>query len=333
MSRKEDHLDLTLKSQVKVSNLDHRFNYEPIFGHHQNYDEVELGLTMLGKFFKYPLWFSSMTGGAEQAKNINTNMAIVAKKFGLGMGLGSCRSLLTDDTHLADFKLRSILGDDRALYANLGIAQIEKLVAEKKYIKIVELVKKVEADGLIVHVNPLQEWFQPEGDKINKPILQTLENLVDHLDIKIVVKEVGHGFGPRSLMALNKMGLAGIELAGFGGTNFSALEALRMPLSEKTTTSTGLINVGHSALDMISSINNFVSTAKDNWSTDIIISGGVQGPVDAYYLRSKLMVPSLIGQASQILERAKISSEVLEAYVANFLDTYVLAKNFLTLRS
>ena len=194
---------------------------------HPNGESQDLSQPFLGKNFKYPLWFSSMTGGAKEARLINTDMAKVAKKFSLGMGLGSCRPILDSDDVLKDFKVREHLGDDRPLYANLGIAQIERLVEADNYGAIVDVVKKVEADGLIIHINPLQEWFQPEGDSFKSSPIDIVKRLVDKLDIKIIVKEVGHGFGPRSLHELNKIPLVAIELSGFGGTNFSQLEALR----------------------------------------------------------------------------------------------------------
>src|SRR5690606_12581743 len=102
----------------------------------------------------------------------NHRLAKACKQFGFGMGLGSCRIILDDNTYLPDFDLRKTLGDELPLFANLGIAQIEELVELKKVNKAIELVKKLRADALIIHVNPLQEWIQPEGDKIKiAPIL------------------------------------------------------------------------------------------------------------------------------------------------------------------
>ena len=333
MSRKEDHLELTVKSQVNASNLDSRFDYEPMLSSHPSSEDLNLSQSFLGKNFKYPLWFSSMTGGAKEAKVINTNMAKVARKFSLGMGLGSCRPILDGNDALSDFKIRDHLGDDRPLYANLGIAQVERLVEARNYNAIVNVVKKVEADGLIVHINPLQEWFQPEGDRFQCSPVDTVKRLVDKLDIKIIVKEVGHGFGLRSLHELNKIPLVAIELSGFGGTNFSQLEALRNEGELHLDTKVGLINVGHTATDMIDSINAINAHSKGSWKPDVIISGGVKGPLDAYYLKSKLQANSLIGQAASVLKHARISEESLEQYVQNFIDTYSMAKSFLKVRS
>ena len=92
------------------------------------------------------------------AKKINHNLATLAGEFGLGMGLGSCRSILDSDDYLSDFDVRSIIGDDLPLFANLGISQVETLLLENKVYKIESLLESIKADGLIIHINPFQEF-------------------------------------------------------------------------------------------------------------------------------------------------------------------------------
>src|SRR5690606_7709496 len=111
------------------------------------------------------LWISSMTGGTKEALQINRNLAQAANEFGLGFGLGSCRSLLTENTRFHEFDLRSMIGDELPFFANLGVAQVEELIAKKELNRLHDMVEKLRADGLIIHINPLQEWFQPEGDR------------------------------------------------------------------------------------------------------------------------------------------------------------------------
>lgn len=329
MKRKNDHIDLTFKSQTGSSSLNTKFNYEPMLSAHPtNDDSLHFSTSFLGKNFKFPLWFSSMTGGAERAKTINHNMAKIVKKYSLGMGLGSCRSLLDSNEHLIDFQVRDLLGDDRPLYANLGLAQVEQLVERKQFDKIVEVIKKLEADGLIIHVNPLQEWFQPEGDRFNRAPIETISELIDKLNIKIAVKEVGHGIGPESLKALNKLPLVAIELSGYGGTNFSMLEQFRGEQSGVDLPKTALINIGHTAEDMIDSINEIDRVLRPQKSCDIIISGGVADPLLAYYLYKKLKRNSVIGQAASVLKFAMISEELLDQYVFNFMQTFMMAEKF-----
>ena len=163
--RKKDHIDLAFDAQLSVGDLDNRFYYEPLFSRHpdgsaKNIPEVSLA----GKTIKLPLWVSSMTGGTAHAATINQNLARASANFGMGMGLGSCRILLHDTDHFKDFDVRSLIGVDQPLFANMGIAQLEDIIAKNDLGKLNEMVARLDADGLIIHVNPLQEWFQPEGD-------------------------------------------------------------------------------------------------------------------------------------------------------------------------
>ena len=182
--RKKDHIELAFESVVK--NQDERFYYEPLFsGHPQG--ELE-PVQFAGKEMKAPLWVSSMTGGTKEAGTINRNLAKACGQFGLGMGLGSCRIILKDDEYLPDFQLRKEMGD-YPLYANLGVAQLEELFDAGEEKLVAELIKRTETDGLIIHVNPLQEWLQPEGDVFKASPLDIIKRTLD-LDVKVIVKEV-----------------------------------------------------------------------------------------------------------------------------------------------
>ena len=129
-SRKQDHIEMAFASQVIQQELDHRFYYEPLLNPHPQ--KTDLSLDFLDKSMKVPIWVSSMTGGTKMARIINHNLARACGEFGMGMGLGSCRSLLYSDEYLPDFAVRSLIGPDYPLFANLGIAQLEQLIAKDK---------------------------------------------------------------------------------------------------------------------------------------------------------------------------------------------------------
>ena len=164
--RKREHIQLAFDSRTTVDEQDRRFNYEPMLAAHP--ENMDLSVELLGKTMRTPIWVSSMTGGTDMARTINLNIARACREFGMGMGLGSCRRLLTDKTHWEDFNLRDEIGDLQPFWANLGISQIEEMVLSKSTQAIVDLVGELQADGLIVHINPLQEWFQPEGNQLKQ---------------------------------------------------------------------------------------------------------------------------------------------------------------------
>ena len=198
--RKGAHIELAQRSRSDARDVDQRFNYEPLFFAHPNSND-RWETKFLNSSFDYPLWVSSMTGGTEHALVINQNLARLCGEFKLGMGLGSCRALLDDHSRLKDFAVRPLLGE-QPLFANIGIAQVEELLENGKLAKLEELVKITEATGLIVHINPLQEWFQPEGDRYRLPPVKTLARFLESATYPVIVKEVGQGMGPRSLKAL-----------------------------------------------------------------------------------------------------------------------------------
>ena len=224
--RKTDHIELAFKSRIESAMADKRFWYEPMLAAHPDPDS-DVPVDFAGYSLKYPLWVSSMTGGTQAARLINTNLARLCGEFRFGMGLGSCRSLLYSDERLDDFDMRDIIGSEAPLFTNLGIAQIESCIENNEIDRIASIIQKLRADGLIVHVNPLQEWMQPEGDRFKHSPLETIKALISELDTKVIVKEVGQGMGPESLRELLTLPIQAIEFAAQGGTNFTQLELLR----------------------------------------------------------------------------------------------------------
>src|SRR5690242_10259141 len=136
--RKQDHIDLAFESDMGNKGPDGRFIYEPMLSAHPSPD-LDLSIPFLGKTLNAPLWVSSMTGGTEQALTINRRLAESCARFGLGMGLGSCRPLLQNLDRIEDFDVRNIIGTELPLYANLGIAQVETLLEENRSDQIEEL--------------------------------------------------------------------------------------------------------------------------------------------------------------------------------------------------
>ncbi len=329
-SRKRDHIELAFRSQIGTDALDPRFYYEPLLAAHPS--DATQPIFFLEKELKNPIWVSSMTGGTELARTINHNLARACKDFGMGMGLGSCRGLLNSDEFLKDFDIRAIMGNDLPLYANLGIAQLEQLLMSGQTEQIFRMMDKLQADGLIIHVNPLQEWLQPEGDRFTQPPLQTIEEYLNITDRPVIVKEVGQGMGYASMKALFQLPLAAVDFAASGGTNFAMLELLRSN-PEKKNIYEALARVGHSAKEMVSMVNKIKDELGEKMVCgEVIISGGVKNFLDGYYLINKLNLSCVYGQASGFLKYARGDYQELYDYVQSQVDGLALAKAFLKVK-
>lgn len=329
-ARKKAHIDLAFESQVSEIHSDDRFYYEPLLAAHPQ--SIAMPTPILGKVLQAPIWVSSMTGGTAMAGTINHRLAQACGKYGLGMGLGSCRIILDSDEYLPDFALRKTIGSHLPFFANLGIAQVEELLATNQAAKINTLVDKLEADGLIVHINPMQEWLQPEGDKIMHPPLDTIKRLLDVLKSKLIVKEVGQGMGPASLEALFSLPLEAIDFAALGGTNFAKLELLRGD-EDNHSMYQNLSFVGHTANEMVEFTNALLAQMGSKaLCKQVIISGGVKDFLDGYYLINKVTCAAIYGKASPFLKYAAASYEELEYYIEKQLEGLALAKAYLKVR-
>lgn len=332
--RKLDHINLANMSQTNSNLIDSRFFYEPIFvahDHESDYLKNFRAQNFLGKSMKYPLWISSMTGGTGAARHINQNLAKVVRKYGLGMGLGSCRMLLDSEEYFEDFNLRPIIGENYPLWANIGIAQLEELIALDSISKIENVVKKLSACGLIIHVNPLQEWFQPEGDRFKLSPLQVISKFLEVSKLPVIVKEVGQGFGPKSLEALMCLPIMAIEFSAFGGTNFSKLEKLRN--INNLSMHEGLTTVGLSALEMVNISNEIIERLGDKvLCKSFIISGGIRTYLDGLYLTSLSKGFCVFAMAQTFLEYADKSFEELDYFVGEFLKGLEFSSSILSVR-
>ena len=330
--RKKDHINLAFDAQIKPAELDPRFYYEPLFGVHPT-DRPAFDLEIAGKQINSPFWVSSMTGGTEKAGLINRNLAKACAKYKMGMGLGSCRILLEQPEHFPDFDLRPLMGADLPLFINMGISQLQQVRENDQLSDWLDLAKRLDADGIIIHINPWQEWMQPEGDHISRPPLEDIEWLLSKSPLPLIVKEVGQGMGPASLKALLQLPLEAVDFAANGGTNFMLVELLRSDPEMKNVFSE-LTRIGHSAEEMVEITNHIKNENEERIRCkNLIISGGIKGFVEGYYLTEKSAFPALIGQASALLKRALESYEALDHYLNLQHRGWALCQNYLTLKN
>jgi isopentenyl-diphosphate delta-isomerase len=188
----------------------------------RNLSDVSLETELLGARLGAPLIISAMTGGTPEAGIINARLARAAAEHRLALALGSGRALLDDPAWLDTYRLA-----DRPplLLANLGAAQIRGTEGVERAQRLIDLL---DADGLTVHLNPIQEAVQPEGEPAFAGVADALARLVCALaPLPVVVKEVGFGMDADDIVLLRDAGVAAIDLAGSGGTNWALVEGHR----------------------------------------------------------------------------------------------------------
>ncbi len=224
--RKDEHVRINLEEDVACDQITTGLErYQFI---HQAVPECDLAdvntsLTFLGHRLAFPLLIASMTGGTQWTGALNRLLAEAAQAMGIGMGLGSMRVMLEKPETATTFQVRRY-APDILLLANLGAVQLNYGYGPDECRRIVELV---EADGLFLHLNPLQEALQPEGDTRFSGLLRRIEAVCHALEVPVIVKEVGGGLSEHAARQLVNAGVAGLDVAGAGGTSWSQVEMHR----------------------------------------------------------------------------------------------------------
>ena len=224
--RKKDHVDLCLGEEVAYDTgagfdtFSLRHNALPEL----DLDEVNTSVNFLGRFFTAPIFISSMTGGFAGSEHINATIARVCQSLNLPFGVGSQRSMLINKEEEASFKVARENAPDVFIAANIGGVQ---LISDFSLKDIQRAIDVIEANALIVHLNPLQELVQEGGDTKFRGILPAIKNLVSHLEIPVIVKETGAGISGEVAQKLFDVGVSCVDVAGAGGTSWSKVERLR----------------------------------------------------------------------------------------------------------
>jgi isopentenyl-diphosphate delta-isomerase len=271
--RKRDHLRICLEEDVQFPNLTTGLEHYHFI--HQalpeiDLAEVKLSSQLLGQDLSAPLIISSMTGGTKEAERINLNLAQAAQEMGVAMGVGSLRAALEDPSVAQTYQVRRV-APDILLLANLGAVQLNYGYGLEECLTAVELI---EADALILHVNPLQECLQPDGNTNFSTLLPKIEEVCHRLPVPVVIKEVGWGISKRVAEMLHKAGVAAIDVAGRGGTSWSAVERHRA-LNDK------MVNTAQSFADWgIPTAESIRMVRQGAPGTTIIASGGIRTGVD-----------------------------------------------------
>lgn len=224
--RKKEHLELCLDTRNVTGPAGTGFAHYH-FVHNAlpelDFDELDTRTTFLGKPLGAPLLISSMTGGFELARNVNRNLAAAAQQLGLAMGVGSQRVAIEEPAVAHSFQVRDV-APDILLLGNLGAVQLNYGYGIEQCRRAVRMIG---ADGLILHLNVLQEAVQPEGNRNFKDLTKKIAAVCRDLEVPVIAKEVGSGISAAVALRLARAGVKAIDVAGKGGTSWYAVEATR----------------------------------------------------------------------------------------------------------
>jgi isopentenyl-diphosphate delta-isomerase len=303
-SRKADHLRICIEEDVQCQSITNgleRYRFTHSCLPELNRNDIDLTTTFLGKQLGAPLLISSMTGGTEQAGIINRRLAEVAQHYKIAMGVGSQR-VAVEKPQVADtFAVRS-LAPDIPLFANLGAVQLNYNYGLDQCLRVVDIL---EADALILHLNPLQECIQPRGDINFRGILDKIEKLCSKLPVPAIAKEVGNGISGEMAQKLINAGIAAIDVAGAGGTSWAKVESERAETVMQRRLGLTFADWGMPTAECITSVRAVAP------NIPLIASGGLRHGLEA--AKAIALGADIAGLAMPFLQAAAESETTLHA--------------------
>ncbi len=302
--RKDEHLDLVL-AQAAARDPAAGGGFDAILLEHcalpeLDLDEVDLSARFLGRTLKAPLLISAMTGGPARAEAINGHLAEAAEALGIALAVGSQRVAIEGSGQSGIDRTLRRLAPSVPLLANLGGAQLAAGWGTDQARRAVEMI---EADALVIHLNPLQEALQPEGDSRWRGVLAGIEGLVRDLSVPVVAKEVGAGLSAKVARRLVEAGVGVVDVAGFGGTNWAAVEAARTADPTARAVAEGFATWGLPTPLAIASVR---AACPD---VTVVGSGGIRNGIDA--AKAIRLGADVVGQAGPNLKAALQSTEAV----------------------
>lgn len=305
-TRKADHLRICLEEDVQFcanTNGLERYRFTHYCLPELDRDEIDLKTTFLGKQLGAPLLISSMTGGTEQAGTINHRLAKVAQYYKIAMGVGSQRVVVEKPQVASTFAVRS-LAPDIPLFANLGAIQLNYSYGLDQCLRVVDLL---EADALILHLNPLQESIQTKGDTNFKGLLDKIAELCTKIPVPVIAKEVGNGISGAMAQKLIAAGVTAIDVAGAGGTSWAKVESERAENATGRRLGKTFADWGLPTAECITSVRAVAPTVP------LIASGGLRHGLDV--AKAIALGADVAGLALPFLQAAAESETALHALV------------------
>ncbi|MBI2822375.1 MAG: type 2 isopentenyl-diphosphate Delta-isomerase [Acidobacteria bacterium] len=303
--RKLEGLTLPLEKNVQARTTSTFLEYVTLIHNalpELDLDEIDTSTTFLNHQFSAPLIIDCMTGGTPEAAQINRRLAETAAALGLGMGLGSQRAGLKNKDLAGTYSIARKLAPSAFLMANIGAAQLAAGLTASEVMQIVDMI---EANALVIHLNPLQELVQPEGEAKFKGVWVRIAELANRLTIPVVVKEVGAGISGEVAVRLEQAGVRAVNVAGSGGTSWAGVEKLRAESARNELKT----HLGEVFWDWGLPTAASLIEVRRSVGLELIASGGLRNGVEAAKCLS--LGAGMCAMAFPFLKRAAISTEAV----------------------
>ena len=298
--RKSDHIRINLEQDVRSGLTTGLENYH--FTHEAlpelDLDRIDTSLSLFGKKLSAPVLISSMTGGTEEAGEINQRLAEAAQEVSVAMGVGSQRAALEHPEQIPTFAITRKVAPDILLFANLGAVQLNYGYGVDECRRAVDMIA---ADALILHLNPLQEAVQDAGDTNFAGLAKKIEAVCKKLEVPVIAKEVGWGISGRTAKLLAECGVSAIDVAGAGGTSWSQVEMHRAPDEFTRKLAGTFVGWGIPTAESILNVKRVLPEMA------IFASGGLKDGLDI--AKCVALGTTLGGMAGQFLKAAAVSTE------------------------
>lgn len=311
--RKESHLEITLNKTIEFGNNAGFKDVNLVHNALSNtsLEEIDL-ITKINKHeLSAPILIESMTGGTGKARIINANLAKVAEELNLAIGVGSQRAAIENPKLKDTFKIVRKKAPTAFIFANIGAPQLIKGYGVGR---IQEAIEMLDADAIFIHLNALQEAIQFEGDTDFRGLSIKMRTVCEELKIPVFVKETGAGISMEVAKILEEIGVTGIDVAGFGGTNWAHIEFYRAKekkdrLHEK---------LGKTFKDW--GIPTAVSLVEVSRSTKltVIASGGIRNGI--HIAKSLALGANLAGMALPLLKSAVKGEDALKNTLSSTIE-------------
>jgi len=297
--RKADHIKINLEKDVRSTLTNGLENYHFV---HEALPELDLerigtSLKLFDKQLAAPILISSMTGGTAEAETINLRLAEAAQEMKIAMGVGSQRAAIENPEQAKTFQVRRV-APDILLFANLGAVQLNYGYNIDHCRRAVDMIQ---ADALILHLNPLQEAVQDAGDTNFAGLAKKIEEVCNKIEVPVIAKEVGWGISEKTAKLLANCGVSAIDVAGAGGTSWSQVEMHRAPDEFTRQLAATFVGWGIPTAESILNVKKAVP------EMTIFASGGLKDGLDI--AKCIALGATLGGMAGQFLKAAAVSTE------------------------